>query len=404
VAAITDPTVLPALESMLCPAGSDAALAAVRLIGTFDSAASTEALARQALFTSYEEVRKEIAALLKKRPLHAWVPLLLSAMQAPVEVQVQWMGGADNPAFTLSLFRQGPFSEQFASYSDVPAPVLISDMRGDPVAARNDPVIVRTNPEQLQARAQAQAAQAGQVVAAAESFNRTASLINSRISDTLSLATDRKGDAEPSNWYHWWYDYNEYSYAAERPIAATATSTSYNFTSVTTQGPPARLYSEVRAMGHSCFLAGTLVATWTGPRPIESIRVGDYVLSQDVETGQLAYQPVLGTTHGPPTPMLKLTLAGRDVFLTRGHPLWVPGQGWRMPKELKPGALLHTLDGPVALQEVIEWAEAETFNLVVADYSTYFVTDQRLLAHDITFRQPTNAALPGMAKGTVVAR
>ena len=404
VAAITDPTVLPALESILMPAGPDAALAAVRLMGTFDTPATTEALARQALFTPYDDVRKEIAAQLKQRSMHAWVPLLLSAMEVPVEVQVQLMGGVDNPAFTLSLYRQGPFSDEFATYSDVPAPVLISDMSGDPTVSRNDPLIVNTRPDLVQARAQQQAARAGQVVAAAESFNRTARLINSRINDTLSLATDRQGEADPSNWHHWWYNYNEYSYASERPIDTTATSTTYNFTTVTSQGPPPPPFVPPVRTGHSCFLAGTLVATWTGPRPIESIRVGDYVLSQDVETGQLAYQPVLGTTHGPPTPMLKLSLADRDVYLTRGHPLWVPGQGWRMPKELKPGALLHTLDGPVALKEVIEWADAETFNLVVADYSTYFVTDQRLLAHDITFRQPTNAALPGMAKSPVAVR
>ena len=392
VAAITDPTVLPALESILMPAGPDAALAAVRLIGAFDTPAATEALARQAVWTPYPEVRKEIAAQFKQRPIHGWVPLLLSAMQVPVEVRVQLMGSGDSPAFILSLFRDGPFAQEHMSYTDSIAPVFASDMRGDPNAARNDPLIVRTSPEQTQARAQAQAAQAGRTLAAAESFNRTANLINTRISDTLSAATGREGQADPTDWHHWWVAYNEYSYQSEKPITTTTLATSYNYTST-------RLSSQ-----HSCFLAGTLVATWTGPRPIESIRVGDYVLSQDVETGQLAYQPVLGTTHGPPTPMLRLSLADRDVFLTRGHPLWVPGEGWRMPKELKPGALLHTLDGPVALKEVIEWADAETFNLVVAEYSTYFVTDQRLLAHDITFRQPTNAAPPGMAKTAVAAR
>ncbi|MGD9647464.1 MAG: polymorphic toxin-type HINT domain-containing protein [Pirellulales bacterium] len=398
VASITDPSVLPALEAILCPAEADAALAAARLLGSFDTPATTEALARQAVLTPYDDVRKEIAAQLKQRPLHGWVPLLLSAMQVPIEVQVQLMGTAGSPAFALSLFRTGPFAEQFASYTDVPAPVLISDMRGDPNVAREQPLIVNTRPDLVQARAQAQAAYAGQVVAAAESFNRSAALLNQRISATLSAATGRDGEADPNNWYHWWYDYNEYSYARERPLATSATSTSYNFTTVDVQPPPQTLTLPPMRASSSCFLAGTLVATWTGPRPIESIRVGDSVLSQDIETGELAYKPVIGTTHGPPTPMIKLSLGDGDLYLTRGHPLWVPGQGWRMPKELKPGDLLHTLDGPVALQEVIDWAEAETFNLVVADYSTYFVTDRRLLAHDITFRRPTTAVLPGVPR------
>ncbi len=384
VAAITDPTVLPALESILLPAGPDAALAAVRLMGTFDTPAATEALARQAVWTQFPEVRKEIAAQLKERSMHAWVPLLLSAMQVPVEVQVQLMGGGGSPAFILSLFRDGPFAQQFASYAERPEIVLVSDAGSQPATNVRQPGRV-VEPEIAVARASEQVLAASKVMANVASFNRAANLINERISDTLSAATGREGRADATDWYRWWYDYNDYSYQPTKPITTTSTMSTIQ-------------------ISHSCFLAGTLVSTWTGPRPIESIRVGDYVLSQDVETGQLAYQPVLGTTHGPPTPILKLSLADRDVFLTRGHPLWVPGEGWRMPKELRPGALLHTLDGPVALQEVTEWADAETFNLVVADYSTYFVTDKRLLAHDITFRQPTNAALPGMAKSPVAAR
>lgn len=386
VAAITDPAVLPALESILMPAGPDAALAAVRLMGTFDTPAATEALARQAVWTPYPDVRKEIAAQLKERSMHAWVPLLLSAMQVPVEVRVRLMGNPGSPSFSLSLFREGPFVEQFASFTEGAVPRVISNMSGAPDDPNAQLVAAAAIERAVVERTQAQAAQASRVVAAAEVFNRQAAMINQRVGDTLAAATGRQREADPNNWYLWWYDYNEYSYTPEKPIQVASTGTVWNLNQ------------------RSCFLAGTLVATWTGPRPIESIRVGDYVLSQDVETGQLAYQPVLGTTHGPPTPIVKLSLADRDVFLTRGHPLWVPGEGWRMPKELKPGALLHALDGPVALKEVTEWAEAETFNLVVADFSTYFVTEQRLLAHDVTFRQPTSAALPGMVKPAVAAR
>ena len=49
-----------------------------------------------------------------------------------------------------------------------------------------------------------------------------------------------------------------------------------------------------------CFAAGTLVWTKTGQRPIESLEIGDLVLAQNVDTGELAYKPVIGRTVRPP--------------------------------------------------------------------------------------------------------
>jgi Pretoxin HINT domain len=47
--------------------------------------------------------------------------------------------------------------------------------------------------------------------------------------------------------------------------------------------------------GNFCFTAGTLVHTDRGLILIEKIRVGDRVLSQPEETGELAYKRVLRT-------------------------------------------------------------------------------------------------------------
>ena len=54
------------------------------------------------------------------------------------------------------------------------------------------------------------------------------------------------------------------------------------------------------------FCAGTKVWTMTGRRPIEGIKVGDCVLAQDVESGELAYKPVLGVTIRPAPPTMKM--------------------------------------------------------------------------------------------------
>src|SRR5262249_35987747 len=43
----------------------------------------------------------------------------------------------------------------------------------------------------------------------------------------------------------------------------------------------------------SCFAAGTLVHTRSGLQPIESVKVGERLLTQDTTTGALSYQPVI---------------------------------------------------------------------------------------------------------------
>jgi hypothetical protein len=40
-------------------------------------------------------------------------------------------------------------------------------------------------------------------------------------------------------------------------------------------------------------------------------------------------------------------------------------------------------------------SEAQTYNLVVADFSTYVVGNGKLLSHDVTDRRPTRMIVPG---------
>ena len=97
-------------------------------------------------------------------------------------------------------------------------------------------------------------------------------------------------------------------------------------------------------IAHSCFAAGTPVWSLTGPKPIETIDPGDRVLSQDPDSGELAYKPVLGVTFRPPSRRLVIGVGGEKITTTLGHPFWVAGEGWRMAKELKTGARLQGLE------------------------------------------------------------
>ena len=145
-----------------------------------------------------------------------------------------------------------------------------------------------------------------------------------------------------------------------------------------------------------CLVAGTPVWTASGLQSVEKIKVGDIVLSQDSETGELALKPVLRTTIRPRGQTVKFT-AGQESFeASGGHVFWVSGDGWRKASELRSGMVLHACGGPARVTSVEQGRVAETYNLVVADFSTYFVGQQKILSHDFTMRQPSRAVVPGL--------
>jgi hypothetical protein len=148
----------------------------------------------------------------------------------------------------------------------------------------------------------------------------------------------------------------------------------------------------------SCFPQGTLVRTQTGPQPIEEIRAGDLVLSQDVESGELAYKPVLKTTVRPPCGILRLEIDDEAIAVTRGHPFWVSGIGWRMAKRLEVGQLIHGVRGSQPIRRLEKEPDQAAYNLVVGDFNTYFVGESGILVHDNTYRRPTTSLVPGLPR------
>ena len=78
----------------------------------------------------------------------------------------------------------------------------------------------------------------------------------------------------------------------------------------------------------ACFIAGTLIATVDGLKPIETIKAGDLVLSADVETMQTAYKPVLETYVRKVDRLVQLTVNGELIITTEDHPFYVYGQGF----------------------------------------------------------------------------
>ncbi len=106
----------------------------------------------------------------------------------------------------------------------------------------------------------------------------------------------------------------------------------------------------------ACFVAGTLVHTKDGLKPIEQIKVGDYVLSKHENgKGGKAYKRVVNTFVHENQVVREISYAtlggGYDGYLTvtDNHPFWVVGIGWTRADLAEPGQELELADGTRAI-------------------------------------------------------
>ncbi|MHC4177362.1 MAG: polymorphic toxin-type HINT domain-containing protein, partial [Planctomycetota bacterium] len=334
------------------------ALLAVETLGNITDHEASLVLARQAVFSDWPNARLAAATQLKGRPLEAFVPAMLAVMYTPVQSRDEFeRRGNGSLLHRQTLSREGRTVKQEAVFETTyHAP-----------AAWAEPAVQAASEERRDS--------------AAERNTRTAEL-NQRICSALNVATGQELTDQPEAWWKWWDDYNE-TLAEEKPVQQTYNREVYG------TPPP-------QPSTRSCFAAGTAVWTVEGPQPIERLRLGDLVLSQDPETGQLAYKPVLRTTVGPPLKLVKVPAGGESFDCTGGHLFWVSGKGWVRARKLQAGEVLHGVTGTTAVGTVETGPTQKAFNLVVADFNTYFVGRQKVLVHDVTPRRPTTSIVPGL--------
>jgi hypothetical protein len=133
---------------------------------------------------------------------------------------------------------------------------------------------------------------------------------------------------------------------------------------------------------HSCFAAGTLVQTISGRQPIETLSIGDQVLSQDARTGELSYKPVIEVYHNPPNATFRIQLGNETIVSSQIHRFWKAGEGWVMARDLRAGDRLRTLNGIETVASISNGDVVPVFNLSVADNADFFVGKTSVLAHD----------------------
>ncbi len=158
---------------------------------------------------------------------------------------------------------------------------------------------------------------------------------------------------------------------------------------VVSKAPAAFNSIKCTVTGKGCFVAGTIVATIYGGKAIESVEVGDKVLATDPETGETAYKEVLKTYTYVKDTLVYVEANGETIETTKEHPFWVEGQGWTKAKFLKAGDILRDANGNSIVidnVDIVPLPENQytiVYNLEVADFHTYYVSDKYILVHNV---------------------
>jgi hypothetical protein len=145
----------------------------------------------------------------------------------------------------------------------------------------------------------------------------------------------------------------------------------------------------------TCFIAGTLVDTENGLRPIETIVPGDRVRSYDELTGRSAYKKVSLRERRVAHGLVRLKLrSGATITLSPEHQMWVQETGWvRAALLTLDDKLLSAQGSPVALDALetmplgasTRESGVEVYNLLVEQSATYFVGSDAVLVHSCDY-------------------
>ncbi|WZO99152.1 polymorphic toxin-type HINT domain-containing protein [Isosphaeraceae bacterium EP7] len=269
-------------------------------------------------------------------------------------------------------------------------------------------------------------------VQAIEASNEQIRFSNDRVLGALKTLTGQDLGADREAWARWWAREQGYAFAlapgsqstatieqvvplgyTPQPIGGAPTQGAVINTQVTngaTAGTTGAFDRSMQEQGfmrasHNCFAQGTPVRTADGPRPIETLRIGDRVLVQDQDDGQLRVQPIVQVYHNQPSPTLRIALGDESVVATPIHRFWVAGRGWVQTERLAVGDRIRTLAGLAAVKSIEEAGVQPVFNLEVASGESYFVGSSGLLVHDNSTIRPTPKPFDAIAEaGPVVAR
>ncbi len=409
---VTDPRAVPSILKVFSEQRPAVRLLAIRMLSHIEGPEAVRALSSEAIGNDDEGVRAAAIRALASRPIHTYAGPLIDMIRTPATYEYRPVMG---PGSTGGLVVDTPRYRIERVYT-APPPFTIDpgfrgyvgyDINGMPIAAHynelkyiadiptqgmtrfDEPILqdIEARTARLIAIADVKAVFAQQLlmndIRSIETANARVGLMNSRVIAVLQDAARAPKDlgGDETAWHTWYYDKLGYRYTPPRPILISQLADPMLSAPDFTYLPAIHLMST-----SNCFAAGTLVHTTNGKKAIESLDVGDDVLSQNVSTGALDFKPILLVHHDPPSETIKLTLDDRETITTIGyHRFWRPGIGWTQANDLKVGDHTRVLDGVMTVTKVEPGPVVPVYNLDVADHHTFFVGENDVLVHDNSF-------------------
>lgn len=385
MAEITQGSAVPALLSAFCLSNQSSAELGVRTLGQIPDYQASRALAGQAVFSPWRSVRVKAIELLKERKLEEFVPDLLLLLSKPIRTRLNVSNpipaeALNQPQAILNVRMNWDYVWIEESRDTIrvgirrlfPVTVPALMAANQSPAARND--YLSTAILEL-------SEQTSQLNDVANRLNEGRLEMNERVTDVLSKGTGEPSASDPNVWWNWWLVFSNMNPQTSKPVVIV----------------DERIRQPSVATGHSCLVAGTPVWTERGLKSIETILPGDRVLSKDISSGELTYKPVLVSTVREPTPVQQFSVGEETIVASPGHHFWVSGDGWTKVRKLAPEQPLHTATGMQRILSVDDQGQVEkVYNLVVADFHTYFVGKSMILSHDVLQPRLTNVKVPGL--------
>lgn len=133
-----------------------------------------------------------------------------------------------------------------------------------------------------------------------------------------------------------------------------------------------------------CFLAGTLVSTKKGLKPIESVTPNDSVWAYNEITKKVELCSVVQTFTNITDTVVAVSVNVHKIECTLEHPFYVVGKGWTPARDLQEGFKVQTeYHTTVAISTIEIAARTEvTYNFEVQGLHNYFVSKSRVLVHN----------------------
>lgn len=441
--AIKDPNAILALQFAAERINTQTASHVLNTLKRFQTKEACMALASIAVNNSTTELGQEAALALKQFPKEMYVPALLDFMSTEKDLRRNLVT-EPNGDLVLQLLEVRELKShvetaqldkilKINNSSTVPfginSPFANRGASGE-IVVQGSTIVAASDNQVASAVTQSEAERdADSRQSRLEQENEQTRQTQRSVCTVLRIVTGEKLDDSPTQWWNWWdleqeiltvgnkeilrnYDRNFQSlvYSVDpqrtRIFQATGSTERAADDAPASTASSAELGNRIRpsfarinpSARHDCLAAGTMIQTERGLRPIETIQIGDIVVSQNIATGAISLKPVLRTSQRPPSITVVIALSNNEkIQATLGHHWWVIGKGWIKTKDLQPGMRIRTASSYIEITKLEDAEDTITYNLSVADNHTYFVGSERLLSYDSNELIPTLQTVPGVA-------